>query len=151
MVKLRSVLTVLLAFAIVALVSFGNVAEAKKLTKPPSYSSEQIATIQEYETKLSALRERMPELADLIQKQDWVFVRNFIRGPLGELRSEMSYLTQNLLAADQAEARKIARSVFTNLVAIDQAAQNEDYKLAIRNYSETLRDFDAFLQRVPRV
>jgi photosystem II protein PsbQ len=150
MVKLRSVLTVLLALAIVALVSFGNVAEAKKLTKPPSYSPEQIETIQEYTTELSALRDRMPELADLIQKQDWVFVRNFIRGPLGELRSKMSYLTQNLLPADQAEARKVARSVFTSLVAIDQAAQNEDYKLAIRNYSETLRDFDAFLQLVPK-
>jgi photosystem II protein PsbQ len=148
--KYRSILAVILAFVTVIFISLGNVAEAKKLVKPPAYTSEQIVSIQQYASELSALRDRMPELADLIQKQDWVFVRNFIRGPLGELRTKMGYLSQNLLPTEQSESRKLAKSVFSNLVAVDQAAQDKNYKLAIRNYSETLRDLDLFLQLVPK-
>lgn len=150
MIKYRSILIAVLAVVMVMLLSFGGVAEAKRVTKPLSYTSEQIEQIQDYASQLSAIRERMPELADLIQKQDWVFVRNFIHGPLGELRSKMMFVTQSLLGEDQKQARSAAKSVFDNLVAIDQAAQGRDYKLAIRNYAETLRDFDNFMTLLPK-
>ncbi len=149
MVKYQSIFTAVLAVVMVVLLNLGNVAEAKRAAKPLSYTSEQIAQVQEYAAELSALRDRMPELADLIQKQDWVFVRNFIHGPLGELRAKMLYAAQNLLGDDQKQARTVAKAVFDNLVAIDQAAQNRDYKLAIRNYAETIRDFDNFLNLLP--
>ncbi len=150
MVKYRAILTAVLAVLMVFLLSLGNGAEAKRVAKPLSYTSEQISQIQEYGSELSALRDRMPELADLIQKQDWVFVRNFIHGPLGELRAKMLYAAQNLLGDDQKQARAVAKAVFDNLVAMDQAAQNRDYRLAIRNYTETIRDFDNFLNLLPK-
>lgn len=149
MIKYRSILAAVLAVVMVVLLSFSDVAEAKRIAKPPSYTSEQIAQIQAYASELSTVRDRLPELADLIQKQDWVFVRNFIRGPLGELRTKMMFVSQNLLGEDQKQARAAAKAVFDNLIAIDQAAQKEDYKLAIRNYAETLRDFDGFLNLLP--
>lgn len=150
MIKYRSILSVLLALVMVLLMGFGNVAQAKRAPKPPTYTSEQIAQIQAYATELSNLRSRLSELSTLIQKQDWVFVRNFIRGPLGEIRVKMLYATQNLLPADQPAARKAAKAVFDNLIAIDQAAQDGDYKVAIRNYAETVRDLDGFLQLLPQ-
>lgn len=150
MIKPRSILTVLLALVLVVVMSLGSVAEAKRPSKPPTYTSEQITQLQGYASDLIALRDRLPELSTLIQKQDWVFVRNFIHGPLGEIRAKMSYLTQSLLPADRPTARKAAKLVSDNLVAIDQAAQDGNYKVAIRNYAETIRDLDAFLQLVPR-
>jgi photosystem II protein PsbQ len=150
MSKYRSIFAAILAVAVVVLLSFGGVAEAKRVAKPPSYTSEQIAQIQEYASELSAIKDRLPELADLIQKQDWVFVRNFIHGPLGELRAKMAFASQNLLGEDQKQARAAAKTVVDNLVAIDQAAQAENYKLAIRNYAETVRDLDNFLSLLPK-
>jgi photosystem II protein PsbQ len=142
----RSIFSVLLAIVLVFSFSLGNVAEAKPKAKPTTYTPEQLETIQGYTAKLSAAQARLPELADLIQKQDWTYVRNFIHGPFGELRSDMANLSRNLLPEAQPEARKAARLVFDNLIAIDQAAEKQDYKAAIRNYGETIRDFEQFLQ-----
>jgi photosystem II protein PsbQ len=148
--KFRAVLTVILALAAVVLLNLGSVAEAKRPAKPLTYTSDQITEIQESAAELSSIRDRLPELADLIQKQDWVFVRNFLHGPLGEIRTKMSLLSQKLLPTDQKQARTIAKAVADNLVAIDQASKDENYKAAIRNYAETIRDLDAFLQLAPR-
>ena len=150
MAKYRSALSILLAFTLVLLLNLGAVAEAKTKTKPATYTPEQLELIQGYADELAAARDRLPELADLIQKQNWTFTRNFIHGPYGELRTTMLNAARNLLPDAQAPARKAAKVVFDNLVAIDQAAQDQNYKLAIRNYGETLRDFDAFLQLLPK-
>ncbi|HEY9908131.1 MAG TPA: photosystem II protein PsbQ [Thermosynechococcaceae cyanobacterium] len=149
MAKYRSVVSVLLAFALILLLSLGAVAEAKP-TKSTTYTPDQLELIQGYAGELKAARDRLPELATLIQNQDWTFTRNFIHGPYGELRTTMLNVARNLLPDVQAPARKSAKLVFDNLVAIDKAAQDQDYKTAIRNYGETLRDFDAFLQLIPK-
>lgn len=149
MVKYRSILSVLLALVLVVLVNLGSVAEAKPV-KAKTYTVEQLEQIQNYASELSAIRDRLPELAVLIQEQDWIFTRNFIHGPLGELRIKMLNLSRNLLPEAQKEARTVAKAVFDNIVAIDQAAQNRDYAQAIRNYAETVRDFDTFLQLIPK-
>jgi photosystem II protein PsbQ len=150
MAKYRSIFSILLAFALVLVLNLGTVAEAKPKAKLATYTPEQLELIQSYANELAAARDRMPELASLIQKQDWTYIRNFIHGPYGELRATMLNVARNLLPDAQAPTRKAAQVVFDNLVAIDQAAQDQNYKVAIRNYGETLRDFDAFLQLIPK-
>lgn len=145
----RFVLVITLALVMTLWMALATPVAAKTL-KPTTYTSEQLTSLQEYNADLSALRERMPELAALIQKQDWVFVRNFIRGPLGELRFKMATVTSNLLPDAQAKARKLSKTIFSNLEAIDQAADAAAYKAAIRNYAETIRDFDEFLKLIPQ-
>lgn len=148
--KIRSIVSVILGVALVLLLNLGSVAEAKPAKQPATYTSEQIAQIQAYETDVEALRDRLPELATLIQAQDWVFVRNFIHGPLGEFRIKLSNLSRNLLPDVQKQANKLAKDVFTNLVAIDQAAADKNYKVSIRNYGETMRDLEELLKLVPQ-
>ena len=150
MAKYRSIFSILLAFVLVLVLNLGTVAEAKTRAKPATYTPEQLEQIQSYAGELAAARDRLPELADLIQKQDWTYIRNFIHGPYGELRTTMLNVARNLLPTAQAPARQAAKAVFDNLVAIDQAAQDQNYKVAIRNYGETLRDFDAFLKLLPK-
>jgi photosystem II protein PsbQ len=150
MVKLKAVISFVLVVVAVVVLTVGSVAEAKPPKKPATYTSEQIEQIQAYASDIEALRDRLPELASLIQDQNWVFVRNFIHGPLGEIRIKMVTFARNLLPDAQKQANQLAKEVFENLVAIDQAAARKDYKAAIRNYSETVRDIEAFLQLAPQ-
>jgi photosystem II protein PsbQ len=149
MVNYRSILSVILALVMVVVVNLGNVAEAKRPTKPVTYTSEQLENIQGYVNDLAAIRDRMPELAKLIQEQNWTFTRNYIHGPLGEIRIELLNVSRNLLPDLKPQAYKLSKDIFSNLVTIDEAAAKKNYKLAIRNYAETVQDLDEFLKLSP--
>lgn len=145
MTRYRSFLALVLAFLTAFLVSCGSpVAKT-----PPTYTAEQTALIQDYVSRIETSRERLPELAKLIQDENWVFVKNFIRGPLGELRSRISVIQRNLLPNAKAKATELAKEVAENLIAIDEAAQKRDYKAAISSYGALQRNIDAFLSLAP--
>lgn len=146
MTKHRSILSIFLALVAVLLISCGS----PTVAKVPTYTPEQVAEIQSYAKEVSAMRDRLPELQDLIQKEDWTFVRNFIHGPLGELRVKMSAVTRDLLPNAQKPSRQAAKEVFDALVTIDRAAEETDSELATRKYSEAVKAFAAFFQLVPQ-
>ena len=145
MVKFRSALAFILMLIMVTLISFSGVAEAKSL----SYTPAQVEEIQTYTAEVLALRDRLPELATLIEKQNWTFARNFIHGPMGELRAKMAYISRSLLPDVQAKARDRAKETFKSLVAIDAAAEKEDYKAAVRSLDQTIKGLNSFLELVP--
>lgn len=146
MPRYRSFLALVLAFLTAFLVSCGT----PTVKKPPTYTPAQIEQIQQYVSGIEALRDRLPELAKLIQDENWVFVRNFIRGPLGELRSRIAGVERNLLPDAQAKAHQTAKELFESLVAIDRSAQNGDYKAAISNYAAIQKNLNAFLEQAPK-
>ncbi len=148
MVNFRSILALLLTVVMTFLLNMGSV-EAAKVKKPVTYAPEQLEQIEVYAGDVQALRDRLPELAELIQNQDWTFTRNFIHGPYGELRVVMQNLSRNLLPDAQLDARTLAKTVFDDLVQIDLAAQQGNYKTAMREYGNTVKDFDSFLALVP--
>lgn len=149
MVNYRSVVAFILALVTAFLLNMGHAEAAKKVKKPATYTAAQLEQIQVYATDLQAMRDRLPELATLITQRDWTFTRNFIRGPLGELRIEMLNFSRTLLPDAQKSAQTLAKTVFEDLVAIDQAAQDKNYQVAIRKYASAIKDFDAFLALVP--
>ncbi|MBD2037314.1 photosystem II protein PsbQ [Leptolyngbya sp. FACHB-321] len=146
MVTYRSVIAFVLMLLTTMLVSCSSVTETKLL----SYTTAQVEEIQTYAGDLLELRDRLPELADLVQKENWTFVRNFIHGPLGELRTKMIYLSRNLLPNDQEKAAALAKETFQSLVALDAAAEKADYKVAVRNLSKTVAGLNDFLELVPK-
>lgn len=147
MVRSRSILSLILAVVAVFLVSCGG-PTATKL--PQTYTPVQIEQIQEYLPDLVSLRNRMSEIPILIQRRDWIGVRNFIHGPLGELRLKMTYITRNLLPAQQKPAREITRQLFDDLVKVEQAIEESNTQGAVRNYQATLADINKFLDLVPQ-
>lgn len=148
MVNYRSVLAMVLALITAFMLNVHSV-EAAKVKKPLTYTSDQLEQIKTYATDLQEMRDRMAELGSLINKKDWIFARNFIHGPLGELRVSMLNVARTLLPDAQPGAKKLAKDVFDDLVAIDLAAQNRNFQLATRKYNETLKNFDAFLGLIP--
>ncbi|MEX0269938.1 photosystem II protein PsbQ [Leptolyngbyaceae cyanobacterium UHCC 1019] len=148
MVKIRTIVSAALVLFMVLVLGVGQV-EAAKVKQPLTYTPEQLEQIQDYATDLQAMRDRLPELGQLVQQQDWTFTRNFIRGPLGELRVKMQNLSRTLLPDAQPAARQLAKNVFNDLIALDLAAQNSKAAVAQREYSAALKSFDSFLALVP--
>ena len=147
-VNLRSIVALVLALATtwMLIVSPVNAAKAKK---PVTYTSAQLEQLSAYAVDLQQMRDRLPELGSLINKRDWTFARNLIHGPLGELRIKMQNVARTLLPDTQPTAKQLAKEVFDDLVAIDAAAQGQNFPLAIKKYAETLKGFDAFLDLIP--
>ena len=139
-------MAVLLACVTVFLVSCSSPTEVKA----PTYTSAKLEQIQKYTSEIEAMRDRLPELAKLIQDENWVFTKNFIRGPLGELRGKMSQVERNLLAKDQPKVKEAAKQVIEDLLSIDAGADAQDYKATIRSYAGLKKDVDAFLELTPK-
>lgn len=148
MVKIRAIVSAALALCLVLMMGVSQV-EAAKVKKPLTYAPDQLEQIQKYATELQVMRDRLPELGLLVEQQDWTFARNLIHGPLGELRVKMQNVSRNLLPDAQPGARKLAKEVFNDLIALDLAAQNSKAAVAQREYSASVRDFDSFLALVP--
>ncbi|HAG81747.1 MAG TPA: photosystem II protein PsbQ [Cyanobacteria bacterium UBA12227] len=144
--RYQSILALVLAVVTTFLVSCSSPTATKA---PPTYTSTQLEQIQKYASTIDGFRDRITELNNLIQNQEWIEVGSLIHGPLGTLRQEMAYLTRNLLPSAQPAARKAAKDVFCHLEAIDAAAQDNNYQKARDNYKEALKDFDAFLRQIP--
>jgi len=92
----------------------------------------------------------MEDLKTLISDQNWVDVRTYIHGPLGQLRQDMLGLSRSLLPKDQPQALALSKEVFGHLERLDAAAKDRNLNLAGTQYREALEDFTAFLALVPQ-
>jgi photosystem II protein PsbQ len=144
--RYRSILASILALVMVCLVSCGS----PQAAKPPAYSPTQLEIVKQYEGNVLELRDRMDELEQFIVNRDWVNVGTFIHGPLGDLRRDMGYVSRNLSGKTKKTASQTAQDLFVDFEAIDAAADAGNYSLAVQNYAEAIKDFDAFLSLIPK-
>jgi photosystem II protein PsbQ len=142
----RPLISILLIFVSIFVVSCGDGSQAKA----PTYSVAQLTQIQAANKNLVALSDRLPELATMIQKRDWNNVKSFIHGPLGEIRTRLSGLSRELLPGTKEQALAISKEIFVHLNKIDEAADRNDYKAAIVNYGEAIKDFTSFEKLIPQ-
>ncbi|MBD2446572.1 photosystem II protein PsbQ [Nostoc sp. FACHB-152] len=146
MARQRSIFSLILVLLATFLISCGGPGVA---VAPPTYTTEQIAQIQEYVPEIQTVRDRADELKNLIQKNEWIKVGNFIHGPMAEARLAMTYIAPHLLPKDQTAARQITKDLLNHLVKVDQAASNGNSLLALSNYQAAFTDVDKFLQLLP--
>ncbi|MEG3858419.1 photosystem II protein PsbQ [Microcoleus sp. herbarium12] len=146
MTRPRSFLALMMACLMAFLVSCSSV-EAKV---PTTYTTAQIQQIQRYVPTLTEFRSRMDNLGTLIQKKNWVDTRTYIHGPLGDLRGTMKAVSATLLPKSQQQAVDLTKSLFADLVDIDIAAKGTDYAKVTASYSKAVKDFDTFLQLIPK-
>ena len=146
MVRQRSIFSLIFGLLATFLISCGGPTVA---TVPPSYTAAEVAKIQEYVPGIQMVRDRSPELQNLITTGEWVKVGNFIHGPMTEARLNMTYIIPNLAKQNQAQARQISKDLLNDLVKIDQAAATGNTSLALNKYQEVFADIDKFLELVP--
>lgn len=116
---------------------------------PPFTLQKKIAQLEEYRTPIAEARAQMSTLQELINAENWVDTRTFIHGPLGELRQNMAIVARKLLPKDQKPAQQIARDLFGHFERIDAAAKDRNSVSAKNEFSEAIKDFDAYLNLVP--
>lgn len=143
--RYRAVVGVLLAAIATFLVSCGGGPEAVA----PTYTPEKIAQLQNYVGRIEASRERLPELLNYIEKDNWINVDNFTHGPLGQLRAELLRLSGQLLPVDQPKAKALSEEILGHLQNIDEASSDRNYSEAVSQYSQFVDDFDALLDVIP--
>lgn len=154
MSKYRSIVALAMAFVMTLFIAFASPAEAKtkKASKAAAYtySAEQIETIQNYAADIDMMRGRLTELGELIDNEDWIFTRNFIHGPLGELRFKMMGIARELTPDAAKNARALTRDVFAQLSNIDRAAEDKDFRAAQKAFNEMNAGIDEFLSLLPQ-
>ncbi|MEH2253334.1 photosystem II protein PsbQ [Nostoc sp.] len=147
MARQRSIFSFVLVLLATFLISCGGPGVA---VAPPTYTATQLERIQAYVPEIQAVRDRSQELKTLIQKGDWINVRNFIHGPVTEARLNLTYVTPNLLPKDQSTARQITRDLFNDLVKLDKATSAGNPQTALSNSQAAFADIDKFLDLLPK-
>jgi photosystem II protein PsbQ len=117
--------------------------------KPPTISPEDMTLIARQTEGFLAAKDRLPELADLVNERDWVFTRNLIHGPMQDLGREMLYINQRLLPADRAEANRRANRLKTSLAELDEAARLQDGDSLRKSYINVATGFSAYAEVIP--
>lgn len=146
MFKSRSWLSAVIAMLAFVLVSCSS---PTKVVVPTTYSEGQIQQIQLYVPNFLEAKDRLANLYDEINEQDWQEVQAIMRGPLGETLQEMKYATRNLLPKDQEFAATATRAIFDDFISIDAAISSKNVYDAQRGYDSAMRDFDQFLGILP--
>ncbi|KEF42441.1 MAG: lipoprotein [Cyanobium sp. CACIAM 14] len=117
--------------------------------RPPSISPQDMTLIARQTEGFLAAKDRLPELADLVNARDWVFTRNLIHGPMQDLGREMLYINQRLLPADRAEATHRANALKASLADLDEAARLQDGDGLRKSYIKVATGFSAYAEVIP--
>ena len=138
------------AFCLCLALCFGLAAcDGSANAKPATISPEDMAVIRRQVEGFTAARDRLPELAELVQERDWTFTRNLIHGPMQEVGREMLYINQRLLPQDRAEAKKLATSLKDAMADLDEAARLQDDAKLQKSYEDVVSGFANYSEVIP--
>ena len=144
---LRFVLMLVLSVALGSSLLASEAAAAKKA--PTTISPADMAAITKQAEGFLAARDRLPELATLVNERNWVFTRNLIHGPMQEVSREMLYINQRLLPGDRPEATKRANNLKSALADLDEAARQQDGEALRKAYIKVASGFGLYAQVFP--
>ena len=135
---------------VATLLCFGLAAcDGGQSRKPPTISDVDMALIERQAEGFLAARNRLPELAELVNERNWVFTANLIHGPMQEAGREMSYINQRLLPADRPEANKLAQNLKTAMAQLDEATKLQDGDKLRKAYIQVASGFGLYAQVLP--
>ena len=138
------------AFCLCLALCFGLAAcDGSANANPATISPEDMAVIRRQVEGFTAARDRLPELANLVDERDWTFTRNLIHGPMQEVGREMLYINQRLLPQDRAEAKKLATSLKDAMADLDEAARLQDDAKLQKSYEDVVSGFANYSEVIP--
>ncbi|MFY7695775.1 MAG: photosystem II protein PsbQ [Cyanobium sp.] len=146
---LKRVLRSLMALAVAVLLSISLAACDGSKGKVAVLSPDDIAAITRQAEGFLAARDRLPELAELVNNRNWVFTRNLIHGPMQEVGRQMLYINRRLLPAEQPEANKLAKNLKDALADLDEAARLQDGDALRKGYIKVASGFGLYAQILP--
>lgn len=145
-----SALRRLAAFCLCLALCFGLAAcDGSAKAKTPTISPDDMAVIRRQAEGFTEAKDRLPELAKLVNQRDWTFTRNLIHGPMQEVGREMLYINQRLLPQDRAGANELATALKEALADLDEAARLQDGARLQKAYVAVATGFSNYEQVIP--
>jgi len=138
-----------LLLAVVLSVSVAACSGSRAST-PATLSPEAISAITRQAEGFLAARDRLPDLANLVNTRNWVFTRNLIHGPMQEVGREMLYINKLLLPSERAEATQRAKELKASLADLDEAARLQDGDALRKAYIKVASGFGLYAQLLPQ-
>ena len=117
--------------------------------KTATISPDDMAVIRRQAEGFTEAKDRLPELAKLVNQRDWTFTRNLIHGPMQEVGREMLYINQRLLPQDRAAANELATALKEALADLDEAARLQDGARLQKAYVAVATGFSNYEQVIP--
>ena len=141
-----------LAALLLALVLSVSVAacSGSRASPPATLSPEAISAITRQAEGFLAARDRLPDLAELVNNRNWVFTRNLIHGPMQEVGREMLYINRLLLPSERVEATQRANELKASLADLDEAARLQDGEALRKAYIKVASGFGLYAQLLPQ-
>jgi photosystem II protein PsbQ len=121
-----------------------------RASTPSTLSPEAISAITRQAEGFLSARDRLPDLANLVNTRNWVFTRNLIHGPMQEVGREMLYINKLLLPSERAEATQRANELKASLADLDEAARLQDGEALRRAYIKVASGFGLYAQLLPK-
>lgn len=145
-----SALRRLAAFCLCLALCFGLAAcDGSAKAKTATISPDDMAVIRRQAEGFTEAKDRLPELAKLVNQRDWTFTRNLIHGPMQEVGREMLYINQRLLPQDRAAANELATALKEALADLDEAARLQDGARLQKAYVAVATGFTNYEQVIP--
>ena len=145
-----SALRRLASFCLCLALCFGLAAcDGSAKAKTATISPDEIAVIRRQAEGFTEAKDRLPELAKLVNQRDWTFTRNLIHGPMQEVGREMLYINQRLLPQDRAAANELATALKEALADLDEAARLQDGARLQKAYVAVATGFSNYEQVIP--
>ena len=145
-----SALRRLAAFCLCLALCFGLAAcDGSAKAKTPTISPDDMAVIRRQAEGFTEAKDRLPELAKLVNQRDWTFTRNLIHGPMQEVGREMLYINPRLLPQDRAGANELATALKEALADLDEAARLQDGARLQKAYVAVATGFSNYEQVIP--
>ena len=145
-----SALRRLAAFCLCLALCFGLAAcDGSAKAKTPTISPDDMAVIRRQAEGFTEAKDRLSELAKLVNQRDWTFTRNLIHGPMQEVGREMLYINQRLLPQDRAGANELATALKEALADLDEAARLQDGARLQKAYVAVATGFSNYEQVIP--
>jgi photosystem II protein PsbQ len=102
-----------------------------------------------YAARLQQVSQRLEILKGYVDQQNWVTIRTYIHGPLGEIRRDIAYLSMGLRGTAKQQSQKIGKTIAADLVQLDFAAKDFNPEQTQTAYKRVKADFDQLLQLLP--
>ena len=144
---LRRLAALLLAVVLSVSVAACN---GSRASTPATLSPEAISAITRQAEGFLSARDRLPDLANLVNTRNWVFTRNLIHGPMQEVGREMLYINKLLLPSERAEATQRAKELKAALADLDEAARLQDGDALRKGYIKVASGFGLYAQLLPQ-
>ena len=147
--RLSSTLRSLALVALALVLSFGLTACSGGKAKAPTLSAEDIAVIERQAEGFLSARNRLPELATLVNERDRTFTRHQSLGAMRDGGRAEHYIIQRRLTAERPEANKRADALKEALADLDEAARLQDANNLSKAYIKVASGFGLYAQVLP--